>query len=522
MNGISIGRVARNLSAFLATAIVAVACSGGGDSPPADPGPAQPPVAAKGTVGLLLTDAPSDELSAIYLDVVEATLIGDGGQQTIFSGTKRINLLDLDKFDQPIIFGEVDAGTYTKIRLRIDNIELVRESDGESFFPKLPANGKIDLLDSGGFDVLPGRTLLAEIDMDAKKSIHIVGTGSGEYLVRPVVRVRIMDGGLPDKLVRLEGVVAEIFEDTAGSFLLCDADEGDSCVVVNLTEDGSVFDAEGLPTDFDALMVDDAVVAIGRFRHENDEDGDSDSDVDSDSDSDSDHDSDGDSDGESDSDADSDSDSDSDLNGESDSDSDSDSDGDRVPVHLELDAIVIEIGGNATQVRGVAAGVPDDTGKFELTVSDEESVVVQIQDGTKILPADDDGGSADIVIGATLAVEGVVVEPDMEGDPETLRAALILVDDSTADDQIEGVIAEPLDPDARSFNLSTDGGDRCVNLAEEASILFVTHGEDGTESMEGEFTDLEAGQSASVSGEEATDGCFLGNEVVVDLTPPET
>ena len=115
-----------------------------------------------------------------------------------------------------------------------------------------------------------------------------------------------------------------------------------------------------------------------------------------------------------------------------------------------------------------------------------------------------------------------MVEPDMEGDPETLRAALILVDDSTADDQIEGVIAEPLDPDARSFNLSTDGGDRCVNLAEEASILLVTHGEDGTESMEGEFTDLEAGQSASVSGEEATDGCFLGNEVVVDLTPPET
>ena len=66
---------------ILASAFVISSC-GGGTSSGTEP--------ATGTVLLLLTDAPVDELSAIYLDVTEATLIGGNGQQTIFSGNKTI------------------------------------------------------------------------------------------------------------------------------------------------------------------------------------------------------------------------------------------------------------------------------------------------------------------------------------------------------------------------------------------------------------------------------------------------
>ena len=164
----------------------------------------------------MLTDAATDQLAEINLNVTEAILIGEPGQHTIFEGEATINLLALENYGKPIAFGEVPVGPYSKLRLRIDNVELV-DLDGNSTDAKLLANGKIDLLDQGGFEVLPGRTLLAEIDIDAKKSVHVIGNGNG-YKVRPVVKVNFMDdGGLPDKLTRLEGRIDEIIDASAGA-----------------------------------------------------------------------------------------------------------------------------------------------------------------------------------------------------------------------------------------------------------------------------------------------------------------
>ena len=471
-----------------------------------------------GTVVLLLTDAPTEQLSAINLDITRATLIGGSGQQVLFSGNKTINLLDLANFDEPIVFGEVEAGTYTKIRLQVENVELVDKITGESAFAKLPANGKIELLDPKGFAVFPGRTLIAEIDMVANKSIHIVSTGSSKYVFRPVVRVNIMDGGLPAKLVRLEGVVLEILDAVAGRFLLCHADDSESCVIVNLAEGGSVFDAEGLPVDIGVLAVEDLVVAIGVFRHEDDDDGDSDSDPDSDSDSDSDMDSDGDSDGDSDSDPDSDSDSDSDTGEGADGDADSDSDAGRVDMDLELDAIVIEIGGNATQVKGVVLGEPDENGKFQIGVAEDEVMTVLVQDDTKIFGEDGKLGVDAIVVDKTIVVEGVVVESGSPDQPDGINAALIFVDDADDDVSLAGKIIDPLAPETMSFGLATDGGDACVELVEEAKIIIVSQTADGTMNEEGEFSDLAVGQSAEVEGHAGIGGCFQAEELVVDVT----
>jgi len=144
------------LCVLILTSAFLISSCGGGSS--ADTAP------ATGTVLFLLTDGPADDLSAIYLEVTEATLIGGNGQQTIFSGNKTINLLDLYHFNEPIAFGEVLAGDYTKIRLQISDIELVDKITGLSTFARLPANGKIDLLDQGRFTVFPGRTLVVEID----------------------------------------------------------------------------------------------------------------------------------------------------------------------------------------------------------------------------------------------------------------------------------------------------------------------------------------------------------------------
>jgi len=498
---------------LLASALFVSSCGGGGGggaNPPADPPAAPPPTSNVGTVGLILTDKPSDTMSEINLDVTEAILIGESGQHTLFQGLKRINLLDLTNFNEPIAFGEVPAGVYTKIRLFIDNLELVLKDSGEKIYPPLPANGKIDLLDSNGFAIFPGRTALIEIDMDANKSIHIVQTGnSSKYQFRPVVKVKVMDGGLPDKLARIEGTVVEVFDDPVGSFRVCSLDNPEMCIVVNTGEGTSIFDADGVQI-FDLPAVDDQVVVIGRYRHEHDDDGDSDSDADTDSDSDSDMDTDGDSDGNSDSDADSDSDSDSDL---ADNDGDSDSDFGGVDVDVELDAIVIEIGGTATQVKGHAVSVPSE-GSFLMLDGEGTQFTVELQDGTKFYGPDGELGSDAIVLGANVEIEGVIPEKAAPEDPDVMRAALVFVmaDD---DEQLSGAIKEPRDETAGSFTLATDGGDLLVQLAEEAVILLVST--TNSEVTVGSFADLAVDTEVDAFGQMDVGGFFLANEVIVTV-----
>ena len=181
----SMKSAARASFVSLAVALLIAACGGGGgggggstnDNTGVQPPPAG--VTSTGTVGLIFTDKPSEEFVAIKLNVREAILIGDGVQVQLFEGEREIDLLDLTNFNEAIVFGEVPAGVYTKLRLIIDDLRLYEEEGGDPINVPLPANGKIDMLDPGGIPVFPGRTLLAEIDMDANKSIKITEQGNG-------------------------------------------------------------------------------------------------------------------------------------------------------------------------------------------------------------------------------------------------------------------------------------------------------------------------------------------------------
>lgn len=442
---------------LLTSAFLISSCDGGGTS--TDPAP------ATGTVLFLLTDAPTDELSAIYLKVTEATLIGGNGQQTIFSGNKTINLLDLEYYNEPIAFGEVLAGDYTKIRLQISDLELV-DKDGESIPVRLPANGKIDLLDQGRFTVFPGRTLVVEIDIDANKSIHIVAAGKDTYQFRPVVKVNIMDGGLPDKLARLEGMVAEIYDDPTDKFLLCAADFPNVCLVVYRATDGSVFDAEGMPVNFEDLQVNDFVVAIGRYLQD-------------------------------------------DINNTQNS---------GVDEKFAFEAIVIEIGGTASQVKGSVASTPDENDQFDLVTEENTVMTVQLQDGTKIIGKDGELDRSALVVTQDIEIEGHVVEAMVAGDPDTMYAALIIVDDGPYEEKLSGMIVDPLEATDMSFVLATGIGDRCVEPIDDALIIFTSESTDGTEVRIGTFADLADGQSADTYGQQGSGGCFQASEVVIDLT----
>ncbi|MGB5247427.1 MAG: DUF4382 domain-containing protein, partial [Woeseia sp.] len=507
------------LASFLLAATFSIgACGGGGGSSDAplaadDPAVVQPPAVTTGTLGLVLTDKPTDELSAINLTVTQATLIGGAGQQTVFNGNTQVNLLDLEHFNQPLAFGQVEAGTYSKLRLQISNLEVV-DNDGNSFYPPLPANGKIDLSDPGGITITPGRTLLADIDFDANKSIHIKNNGNGpdKYRLRPVVKVNFLVDGLPSKLARLEGTVSEILDPVSGRFLLCATDNPEACIAINIGEETCLLDADGAIVAVDSLTAGDQVTVIGSYRHENDDDGDSDSDFDSDSDSDSDFDSDGDSDGASDSDADSDSDSDSDTadNG----DSDADSDASNASSDVELDAVIITAG-VTSQVRGTVTSTVGDDGSFTLVTNDGSQFRVEIlADCTRLLDSEGEPLSIDALqIGLGVEIDGVAIEPAVDGDPTTLRAGLIFVDNDDEAEMLSGIVAEPIEEP--NFVLTTDGGDVCVSVQEDAVITVISGG--GSDMTAGTFADIVAGRTVETFGYLSDGGCFNATELVIEV-----
>ncbi len=433
------------IAMLLGLSLFLVACGDSG-------GDAVPPGQATGTIALLLTDMPTDDLDEINLDVVEATLIGGEGQQVLFSDAENpieIDLLDLENFSRPIAFEDVPADVYTKLRLRISKLTLVEYvEDGEDIVdtPPLPANGKIDLLHPEGFEVLPGRTLVVEADMDANKSIHVGQTGNGEYRVRPVVFVEFSNEEAPDKLTRFEGNIEEIIDGAAGSFVLCSSDDADTCIDVSLTTDGCVYDVEGIPTEPTALEAGNEVVVIGRYSR---------------------------------------------------------SGGD-----IMLDAIVVEQG-PAGQFQGTVNSLPDENGMFLMIDSAGNEFTVELQDGcTQVLGPDGAIiGPDGLLVGQGIEVEGVIPS---DGDATLLRAALIIVDGDDAEEQLSGTITATIDEP--SFVLATAGGDVTIVLREGGTIMLRSA---DMELSEGGFGDVQQGRSADAFGE-LVNGNFEANSIIID------
>ncbi len=178
-----------------------------------------------GSLGIFLTDAPSDDFAAINLSLSKITLLGGPeGSVTAFEGEETLDLLNLRTVSELFATAdEIPTGHYNKLRLTLTDIELVVENeDGsyETFHPKLPGNGKLDLLPRGGFIIYEGEMLALEIDIDAAKSIHIVGNGHNRFHFRPVVFVRKLERLHDGKLVRFHGRAWRI-DETNETFELC-------------------------------------------------------------------------------------------------------------------------------------------------------------------------------------------------------------------------------------------------------------------------------------------------------------
>ena len=486
------------------------ACGGGGDSspassvPPPTPTPTPAPAAA-GSVGILITDGPTDQFAEINATITEISLLGGGSPRVIFSGEATLNLLALESHSELFALADdVAPGTFNKIRLTLSALELVRRDAAGAVTarirPPLPGNGKLDLNPRGSIRVLPGQTLLIELDLDMNKSIHFVNNGR-ELRFRPVIFVRILNDSTNSRLVRLSGIVRDLTAEPPG-FDLCAATQDaprlrieatmhsgsrEKCIEVLLDEATGLFGPDGAPIEFDALADGDPATAVGHLRRNDDDSGSGAWDYGDD---------------------------------EDDGDDEDNRDG-----SVRLDAVVIEAGepGTFVQLNGtIDTALDTATDPFDFLVgagqgfTPDTTLSALVQEGTRIFSRNGtELDAAAIIADVEATIDGVLQLSSTEDD--TLRTSLIVVDtEGDAPTTLSGNILT-LDAANRSFNMSTTAGDRCVRVPVDADIFLITIANSGFTSERGEFADLVAGQRVDVYGEQAVDGCVVADAVIAEV-----
>jgi len=221
-------------------ATLLAACGGGSSDP-----------TGTGSVTILLGDGPLDGVDEVNIDIDRIVLLGADGQTTLTEDATPgpINLLALRNVTELLAdVDDVPPGTYSKIRLYISSLEVVRTED-PAVGPvaedvQLPANGKIDLNPQGPFEISPAEDLVIQIDLDLARSVHVVQTGNSSLRFRPVVFIQVLDQRANLRLTHLFGEMNDVSTD---AFDLCDESDPTRCTSVDVLTDALELPAAGDP-----------------------------------------------------------------------------------------------------------------------------------------------------------------------------------------------------------------------------------------------------------------------------------
>ena len=165
------------------------------------------PVQAKGTLQIMVTDAPPEEEVTSIMVTVESVEVHKAAAQQeqsatnsttnstdekagwlpldILAGNETFDLLQIQGIEEVLAVTELEAGNYTQIRMTISNVQ-VRLGDGDLQDVIVPS-GSLKFIHP--FDIVGGQTTALLFDFDAEKSVNV--TGSGQIIVKPVVKLSV-------------------------------------------------------------------------------------------------------------------------------------------------------------------------------------------------------------------------------------------------------------------------------------------------------------------------------------------
>jgi hypothetical protein len=471
------------------------------------------PASPTGAVSLFFTDAPSPVFDEILLTVKSVELLGGDGPVVLYDGQATFDLLRLRYVSELFsIKYDVPSGTYSKIRLILDDVELVwRDDKGKvkTDHPKLTGKGKLDLVPRGTLDVTEGGMVVVQVDVDAEKAIHIKKKGKKEeYQFRPVVFVDVVNAFSEDRLARLHGVIEEI-DASRRSLLVCDLgssitphqgilsgptppggatplgddddDDGDDdddddddddrdrgeCVDIVVLPDAALYDESANGISFGNLRRGDSLLAVGHLRT------------------------------------------------------------DREDLQMLARVLVQGDPGSFALFSGVVSSGPDASGIFEVDTmlpgSDRtETVAVELTNASLILSRGGaELGPAWLFVGQSVEVVGSPLVGPSNG--RQLRAAVVWADYAPTDPgpgpdpepepgvptDLSGIISS-VDSGAREIVLTSDEGEACVSVDDNTEIDLYTCTSNGCSGRQVGFGALAAGQQVVASGRR-----FNGNDCLI-------
>lgn len=234
------------VSLFLLMSLM-TACGGGGGTS-SDSG-------GSGKAAILLTDRAEEKIvdhegnlitsaQEIWVTFSEMALKPvKGPWVSVFSGPpdKSIDLLTLQGKADLVALVDLPAGAYDKARIRIESAWFI-DSEGVRHDVIVPS-GKITIKFKRHLIIRTDDETEVLFDFVPGKSIHLIETGSGKFILRPVIRVRVLGEEITE-FVKIEGQIVSV--DCGQNQLILDPPHGGP-MTVNLEDalivlkDGSFF-----------------------------------------------------------------------------------------------------------------------------------------------------------------------------------------------------------------------------------------------------------------------------------------
>lgn len=202
-----------------------------------------------GTLRVRMTDAPAaiEQVNLVIEEVsVHRSSLADtsNGWETLPATAGTFDLMKLrNGVFTTLASAPIPAGRYDQIRLRLGAGSTV-VADGVSHPLVVPSGLTSGLKLNGDFEVPAGTTVDVLLDFDAARSIHV--TGSGTYMLKPVVRVlksieagtirgSVPPGCAPATIYVISGAdtVASTVTDSNGDFAVSVLPAGDYSVGID-------------------------------------------------------------------------------------------------------------------------------------------------------------------------------------------------------------------------------------------------------------------------------------------------
>lgn len=221
----SLGKLQLVMVPSLTALVLALACGGKTSYSPSQ---TPTPVTPTGQAAVILTDAPSDQWSAVEVVVTKVTFLNKADhtrEEVAFQGASaKINLVDLDSVGELLTTAQLPVGTYDALRVTIDpaSVSLVKADGTAVPSSQVHVQGAtVQVALSADLVVTATGSNAVQLDFDLSHPLFLVQLPSGDWLVNLQVKHRPNANGMMGMtrmtLRHRQGTIASV---GASSFVL--------------------------------------------------------------------------------------------------------------------------------------------------------------------------------------------------------------------------------------------------------------------------------------------------------------